>query len=83
MALLYDFLNTLDERRYLENGALHNGDDEISPPLLLTESMRARGLLGADARPAHSAQVQSNGFYRLRLRDIKMATSDRKLFLQT
>lgn len=83
LALLYDFLNTLDERRYMENGALHNGGDEISTSLLRAEWMRARSLLGADARPAHSAQVQSNGLYRLRLRDVKMATSDRKLFLQT
>jgi hypothetical protein len=47
--------------------------DEISTPLLLAEWMRARSLLGANARIAHSAQVQSNGLYRLRLRDVKMA----------
>jgi predicted RNA-binding Zn ribbon-like protein len=52
LALLYDFVNTLDERRYMENGALHNGGDEISTPLLLAEWMRARSLLGAAARVA-------------------------------
>jgi len=51
LALLYDFVNSLDERRYMENGAQHDGGDEISTPLLLAEWMRARGLLGADARP--------------------------------
>jgi hypothetical protein len=82
LALLYDFLNTLHERRYMENGALHNGGDEISTPLLRAEWMRARSLLGADARPAHSAQVQSNGLYRLRLRDVKMATSIENFFCE-
>ena len=50
LALLYDFVNSLDERRYVENGALHNGGDEISTPRLLLKWMRTRGLVGVAAR---------------------------------
>ena len=28
-ALLYDFVNILDRRRYVENGVAHPGEDEI------------------------------------------------------
>lgn len=50
LALLYDFVNTLDERRFMEKGAPHGGGDEIATPPLLANWMRARGLLGAHAR---------------------------------
>ncbi len=45
LALLYDFVNTLDERRYVENGVAHAGGDEIETPRLLEAWMRGRGLL--------------------------------------
>ena len=45
LALLYDFVNTLDERRYVENGTTHTGGDEIETPRLLESWMRERGLL--------------------------------------
>ena len=32
LALLYDFVNTLDQRRYVENGVAHAGVDEIETP---------------------------------------------------
>jgi predicted RNA-binding Zn ribbon-like protein len=50
LALLHDFVNTLDERRFMEKGALHGGGDEIATPPLLANWMRARGLLGSHAR---------------------------------
>jgi predicted RNA-binding Zn ribbon-like protein len=50
LALLYDFVNSLDERRFMEKGALHGGGDEIATPPLLANWMRARGLLGSHAR---------------------------------
>lgn len=50
LALLYDFVNSLDERHFMEKGALHGGGDEIATPPLLAEWMRARGLLGSHAR---------------------------------
>jgi predicted RNA-binding Zn ribbon-like protein len=45
LALLYDFVNTLDERRYVEDGAAHAGGDEIATPRLLEAWLRERGLL--------------------------------------
>ena len=45
LALLYDFVNTLDERRYVENGVAHAGGDEIGTPHLLDAWMRQCGLL--------------------------------------
>jgi predicted RNA-binding Zn ribbon-like protein len=45
LALLYDFVNTLDRRRYVESGATHAGGDEIETPRLLEAWMRERGLL--------------------------------------
>ncbi len=45
VALLYDFVNTLDQRRYVESGATHAGGDEIETPRLLEAWMRERGLL--------------------------------------
>jgi CGNR zinc finger/Putative stress-induced transcription regulator len=45
LALLYDFVNSLDQRRYVENGIAHAGGDEIDTPRLLAAWMRERGLL--------------------------------------
>jgi predicted RNA-binding Zn ribbon-like protein len=45
LGLLYDFLNTLDQRRYVENGVAHAGGDEIPTPGMLEAWMRERGLL--------------------------------------
>ena len=45
LALLYDFLNSLDQRRYIEHGLAHSGIDEIETPRMLDAWMRERGLL--------------------------------------
>jgi len=45
LALLYDFVNSLDRRRYVEGGVAHAGGDEIETPRLLEAWMRERGLL--------------------------------------
>lgn len=45
LALLYDFVNTLDRRRYPENGIAHAGGDEIETPRQLEAWMRERDLL--------------------------------------
>ena len=45
LALLYDFANTLDRRRYIENGVTHSGGDELDTPRDLELWMRERGLL--------------------------------------
>lgn len=45
LALLYDFVNSLDRRRYVENGVAHAGGDEIETPRQLEAWMRERGVL--------------------------------------
>jgi len=45
LALLYDFVNTLDRRRYIENGVAHGGGDELATPHDLELWMRKRSLL--------------------------------------
>lgn len=45
LALLYDFVNTLDRRRYVESGMTHAGGDEIETPRMLESWMLERGLL--------------------------------------
>lgn len=45
LALLYDFVNSLDQRRYIEHGLAHSGGDEIKTPRMLDAWMRERGLL--------------------------------------
>lgn len=45
LALLYDFVNSLDERRYVEDGVAHVGGDEIETPRMLEAWMRERALL--------------------------------------
>jgi predicted RNA-binding Zn ribbon-like protein len=48
LALLYDFVNTLDVRRYTEHGTVHAGGDAIATPALLEIWMRQHGRLDAD-----------------------------------
>lgn len=50
LALLYDFLNSLDLRHYVEDGAAHAGGDELATAKSLSAWMRARSL--TDARHA-------------------------------
>ena len=45
LTLLYDFVNTLDVRHYVEHGAAHVGSDDIDTPARLEAWLRARGLL--------------------------------------
>lgn len=72
LALLYDFVNSLDRRRYVEDGVAHAGGDEIETPRLLEAWMRERGLLPhrghVDARDHQSALELRNA-----LRDFLLA----------
>jgi predicted RNA-binding Zn ribbon-like protein len=45
LALLYDFLNTLDRRRFVEHGVAHSGGDELATTRGLESWMREHGLL--------------------------------------
>src|SRR3954470_13963114 len=64
VALLYDFANSLDLRRYVEQGAAHHPGDELATPAQLRDWLQVRGLL------ENGAQV-SRGEHRgaLQLRD--------------
>src|SRR5882724_6408216 len=46
VALLYDFVNSLDLRRYVEQGVAHEPGDELATPAQLRKWLQARGLLG-------------------------------------
>ena len=45
VALLYDFANSVDLRRYVERGAAHEPGDELATPVQLQKWLQARGLL--------------------------------------
>jgi predicted RNA-binding Zn ribbon-like protein len=50
LALLYDFANSLDLRRYVEHGAAHDPGDELATPAQLEDWLRARDLLKKGAQ---------------------------------
>jgi predicted RNA-binding Zn ribbon-like protein len=50
VALLYDFVNSLDVRRYVEQGAAHDPSDELNTPGQMEVWLRARGLLKRGTR---------------------------------
>jgi predicted RNA-binding Zn ribbon-like protein len=61
VALLYDFANSLDLRRFVEQGAAHDPGDELATPAQLKGWLRTRGLLedGADvSRVEHREALQ-------------------------
>jgi predicted RNA-binding Zn ribbon-like protein len=45
LALLYDFVNTLDRRRYIEQGAVHVGGDQVATAREMEAWMRRHRLL--------------------------------------
>jgi predicted RNA-binding Zn ribbon-like protein len=59
IALLYDFANSLDLRRYVEHGAAHDPGDELAMPRQLEDWLRVRGLLkkGAQVSPAEHLEA--------------------------
>ena len=59
IALLYDFANSLDLRRYVERGAAHDPGDELATPAQLKDWLRTRGLLenGAGVSPAEHREA--------------------------
>jgi predicted RNA-binding Zn ribbon-like protein len=59
VALLYDFANSLDLRRYVEHGAAHDPGDELATPAQLSDWLRARGLLkkGAQVSPVEHREA--------------------------
>lgn len=63
LALLYDFANSLDLRRYVEHGAAHDPGDELATPAQLEDWLRARGLL---KKGAEVSQVEHREALQLR-----------------
>jgi predicted RNA-binding Zn ribbon-like protein len=58
LALLYDFVNSVDLRQYVEKGEQHSQHDELATPRQLEEWMRERGLAPASARvSAHAHRL--------------------------
>ena len=45
VALLYDFVNSIDLRRYVEHGTTHEPGDELATPAQLQKWLQARGLI--------------------------------------
>ncbi|MDB6103157.1 MAG: hypothetical protein JWO52_3156 [Gammaproteobacteria bacterium] len=77
LALLYEFVNSLDLRQYAEKGKQHEGHDELGTAGQLEEWMRERGLL--DARVHVSAQAHRMALeLRAAIRDyLQVAPEDR------
>jgi len=72
LALLYDFVNTLDCRRYVEQGVAHTGGDEFETPGQMESWMRRRRLLppgkridGHDYRRALELRAALRSFLQL------------------
>jgi hypothetical protein len=63
IALLYDFVNSLDLRRYVEQGAAREPGDELATPARLRDWLRTRGLL---KNAADVSQVEHREALRLR-----------------
>jgi predicted RNA-binding Zn ribbon-like protein len=59
VALLYDFANSLDLRRYVEQGAARDPGDELATPTQLKDWLLARGLLenGAEVSPVEHREA--------------------------
>jgi predicted RNA-binding Zn ribbon-like protein len=79
LALLYDFVNTLDCRRYVEQGVAHTGGDEFETPGQMEAWMRRRRLLppgkridGRDYRRALELRDALRNFLRLSAEDRRL-----------
>jgi predicted RNA-binding Zn ribbon-like protein len=64
VALLYDFVNSIDLRQYLERGIAHEPGDELATPVQLQKWLQARGLLKRGAKVSRAEHCEA-----LELRD--------------
>src|SRR4051794_11205620 len=65
LALLYDFVNSIDLRQYVEKGEQHQSHDQLTTPRELEQWLVQRGLLEADSHVnAHGHRMA------LRLREV-------------
>jgi predicted RNA-binding Zn ribbon-like protein len=54
LALLYDFLNSIDRRRYVERATPHNGGDELTTPVEFRAWLSERSFPTRQAAGTHS-----------------------------
>jgi predicted RNA-binding Zn ribbon-like protein len=59
VALLYDFVNSVDLRQYMERGMTHEPGDELATPLQLQKWLQAHGLLERGARVSRAAHREA------------------------
>jgi predicted RNA-binding Zn ribbon-like protein len=59
VALLYDFVNSVDLRRYVERGVAHEPADELATPVQLEKWLQARGLLKRGAKVTRAEHRQA------------------------
>ena len=64
VALLYDFVNSLDLRQFVENGEAHEPRDELATPAQLQEWLKAHGLIEGSANVSRAEHDEA-----LKLRD--------------
>jgi predicted RNA-binding Zn ribbon-like protein len=59
LALLYDFVNSLDVRRFVEQATAHDPSDELATPARLRHWLQSRGLLkrGVDVAEAEHREA--------------------------
>jgi predicted RNA-binding Zn ribbon-like protein len=83
LALLYEFVNSLDLRHYTELGRQHQPKDELGAAALLEAWMRERGLLDVRAHVSSRAYRTALGL-RAALREyLQVAPEDRSTHAQT
>jgi predicted RNA-binding Zn ribbon-like protein len=58
LALLYDFVNSLDRRRYVEHGAPHSGGDELETAPQFHAWLQAHGLSGSPTDEEHRRALE-------------------------
>ena len=64
VALLYDFVNSTDQRQFVEGGEAHEPRDELATPAQLRDWLKAHGLLEGDAKVSRAEHGEA-----LKLRD--------------
>ncbi len=86
LALLYDFVNTLDRRRYVEQGVAHVGGDQLATPRVMEAWMRRHRLLvpgkhidAAEHREALDLRAALRAFLELPPAERENAAATRRL----
>ena len=79
IALLYDFVNSLDLRRYVEQGAAHVAADELETTAQLKAWLGARALLDKGTRPGEEDHRRVLALREALRSFIQLAPADREV----